>query len=72
MAATSPEQIPDTQRAWVIMRKGVPARALELNEAYPVPKQLAAGEVLVAFALSAVSDPGGLNPCFPAKMIGKA
>lgn len=47
MAATSPEQIPDTQRAWVIVRKGVPARALELNEAYPVPKQLAAGEVLV-------------------------
>lgn len=39
--------IPQTQKAWVAVRKGEPEKALELDSAYPVPKDFAKGEVLV-------------------------
>ncbi|EKM55673.1 uncharacterized protein PHACADRAFT_195714 [Phanerochaete carnosa HHB-10118-sp] len=55
--------IPDTQKAWVIVRKGVPARALKLDDKYPVAKKLAKGEVLVRVQAAA------FNP-ISYKMIG--
>lgn len=53
------EAIPDTQKAWLIVRKGVPAKALRLEE-YPVPKKLRKGEVLVRVQAAA------LNPVYVA------
>lgn len=44
---TSGFNIPAQQRAWLIVRKGVPQKAVVLNEQFPVPSQLAKGEVLV-------------------------
>ena len=45
MATSSP--IPDTQKAWLVVRKGKPADALQLSETWPVPKKMGKGEVLV-------------------------
>lgn len=47
------ESIPDTQKAWLIVRKGEPANALKIDEAYPVPKKLGKDEVLVKIQAAA-------------------
>ena len=39
--------MPDKQKAWVVVGKGDPTKALKLDDAYPVPKKLVKGEVLV-------------------------
>lgn len=68
MAAHS---IPDTQRAWVVVRKGVPARAIQLDEKHPVAKKLAKDEVLVRVRAAAFNPVGykmmGLLPNFIAR-----
>ena len=43
----SVESLPDKQKAWVVVRKGEPAKALKFDQEYPVPKKLKTGEVLV-------------------------
>ena len=43
----TPTPVPDTQRAWIAMRKGKPADAVKLSETWPVPKKLDKDEVLV-------------------------
>ncbi|KAJ2917214.1 hypothetical protein MD484_g3212, partial [Candolleomyces efflorescens] len=49
-------EIPDTQKAWVSVRRGVPRRALVLKEDWPVLKAPQANEVLVKIKAA------GLNP----------
>ena len=49
--------IPLTQRAWIVARRGTPAQALELRTDWPVPK-LGEGEVLVKVQAAA------LNPVY--------
>lgn len=48
--------VPDVQKAWLVVRQGDPAKALELKSDWPVPKKLAPGEVLVRI------QAGALNP----------
>lgn len=55
---STPQPIPDVQKAWVSVRKGSPARSLELRKDWPVKKPLAPGEVLVKVHAAA------LNPVF--------
>ena len=47
--------IPDIQRAWTVITKGVPAKALALNSVWPVPKKLEAGEVLIKVQAAALN-----------------
>ncbi|KIP01277.1 hypothetical protein PHLGIDRAFT_38344, partial [Phlebiopsis gigantea 11061_1 CR5-6] len=54
----TPPPIPDTQRAWLVVRRGKPADALQLSETWPVPKQLGKGEVLVRVQAAAFNPVG--------------
>ena len=59
MSATSDTaQIPATQKAWVVVRRGKPERALELKKDAPVSTKLENGEVLVRVQAAA------LNPMY--------
>ncbi|KAJ2925209.1 hypothetical protein H1R20_g11890, partial [Candolleomyces eurysporus] len=49
-------EVPDTQKAWVSVRRGPPRRSLELKEDWPVLKTPQANEVLVKIKAA------GLNP----------
>lgn len=40
-------ELPKTQRAWLVHRRGSPSQALRLTDEAPVPQQLPKGEVLV-------------------------
>jgi len=51
-------QIPDTQRAWTVVRQGIPAKALELKSDWPVQKKLAPGHVLVRIQAAALNPIG--------------
>ncbi|OCH92073.1 NAD(P)-binding protein [Obba rivulosa] len=61
---------PSTQRAWRVVRKGYPSKALRL-ENLPVPTQLSSGEVLVKIQAASLNPVGyklmGLLPNFLAK-----
>ncbi|GJE86887.1 NAD(P)-dependent alcohol dehydrogenase [Phanerochaete sordida] len=63
--------VPDTQKAWVITRRGVPAQAVHLDTKFPVSKKLAKGEVLVRVQAAAFNPVGykmmGLLPNFVAR-----
>lgn len=50
------QDIPDTQKAWLVTRQGKPAQSLKLVPDWPVPKKLRPGEVLVRV------QAGALNP----------
>jgi NADPH:quinone reductase-like Zn-dependent oxidoreductase len=50
--------IPDTQPTWVVVRQGKPKKALELKEDWPVPKNLAPGQVLVRVQAAALNPVG--------------
>jgi len=50
--------IPDTQRAWINVRRGIPAEALVDKKDWPVPKKLAPGEVLVKVHAAALNPVG--------------
>ncbi len=47
--------IPDFQRAWTAVRRGKPANALVLEEAWPVSKELKEGEILVKVQAAALN-----------------
>lgn len=47
--------IPDVQRAWVVIRRGKPNQALEFKNDWPVPKDLQPGEVLVKVQAAALN-----------------
>jgi NADPH:quinone reductase-like Zn-dependent oxidoreductase len=47
---------PAVQRAWTVVRRGIPADALVLRSDWPVPKKLKKGEVLIKV------QAGALNP----------
>lgn len=47
--------IPATQRAWIIERRGPPARALKLRSDWEVPTKLNQGEVLVKIQAAALN-----------------
>ncbi|KAK0495808.1 hypothetical protein EDD18DRAFT_1286241 [Armillaria luteobubalina] len=49
---------PQTQRAWIISRKGVPKDALSFKTDWPVPSKLAKGEVLVKVQAVALNPIG--------------
>ncbi|OBZ65238.1 Zinc-type alcohol dehydrogenase-like protein C16A3.02c [Grifola frondosa] len=51
-------QIPKTQKAWHVVRKGVPAHALHLDENTPVPSKLAKGEILIKVQAAALNPVG--------------
>ncbi|KAI0797804.1 hypothetical protein C8Q75DRAFT_739747 [Abortiporus biennis] len=63
--------IPETQKAWRVVRKGLPSKALHLNEKTPVKTDLAKGEVLVKVEAAALNPVGykmmGIVPAFVAK-----
>lgn len=48
-------EIPTTQRAWRIVRRGTPAEALVLDNNVPVPKNIPEGEVLVKIQAAALN-----------------
>ncbi|KAJ2917243.1 hypothetical protein MD484_g3207, partial [Candolleomyces efflorescens] len=50
--------IPDVQKAWVSVRKGVPSKSLELKTDWPVSKKLQPGQVLVKIQASALNPVG--------------
>lgn len=50
--------VPDTQKAWVSMRKGTPSASLELKTDWPVQKNLKEGEVLVKIHAAALNPAG--------------
>ena len=55
-----PITIPETQRAWMVVRSGEPSKALRLDEHASVSRKLEKGEVLVKVQAAA------LNPmCVP-------
>lgn len=56
--SSSQTTIPETQKAWITMRKGAPSASLEFKTDWPVKKNLAAGEVLVKVHAAA------LNPLY--------
>ncbi|KAG6919967.1 hypothetical protein DXG01_013316 [Tephrocybe rancida] len=49
---------PQTQRAWIIERKGVPSKALALRSDWPVPSKLKQGDVLVKVQAAALNPVG--------------
>lgn len=63
--------IPSTQKAWIVERRGPPPKALVLHSDYPVPKSLKKDEVLVKIQAAALNPVGyklmGLLPNFLAK-----
>lgn len=49
--------IPDIQRAWTVITKGVPAKALALKSDWPVPKKLEEeGEILIKVQAAEVDE----------------
>ena len=58
--------IPDIQKAWTVVRRGTPSTALKLDEKWPVPKQLAKGEVLVRVQAAA------FNPVYVAFLFDRS
>lgn len=49
---------PNEQSAWIVVRQGFPAKAVEFKTDWPVPKKLEQGEVLVRIQAAA------LNPAY--------
>lgn len=47
--------IPNTQSAWLVEKKGIPSKVLALKHDVPVPKKLAEGEVLVKVQAAALN-----------------
>ncbi|KAI0078196.1 NAD(P)-binding protein [Panus rudis PR-1116 ss-1] len=52
---TTTPQLPDTQKAWLAVKRGVPSNALRLEQQHPVPKNLPKGEILVAVQAAALN-----------------
>lgn len=52
--------IPKTQRAWLVTKNGEPRDALALKTDYPVPKQVRSGNILVKVSHAAL-NPADLN-----------
>ncbi|KAG6844721.1 hypothetical protein H0H87_004341 [Tephrocybe sp. NHM501043] len=50
--------LPKTQRAWIVERRGVPAKALTLRSDWPVPSILKPGDVLVRVQAAALNPVG--------------
>lgn len=48
-------QIPTTQKAWHVVRRGSPAQALKLEAHAPVPSKLEPGEILVRVEAAALN-----------------
>ncbi|KAI0818932.1 hypothetical protein BC629DRAFT_1278810 [Irpex lacteus] len=67
----SDPQLPKKQKAWQVVRKGLPKDAVVLNEQADVPSKLAPGEVLIKVQAAAFNPVGyklmGLLPNFIAK-----
>ncbi|RDB24078.1 Zinc-type alcohol dehydrogenase-like protein C16A3.02c [Hypsizygus marmoreus] len=51
-------EIPETQRAWIIERRGLPSKALTLRTDWKVPSKLKPGEVLVKVQAAALNPVG--------------
>ena len=47
--------LPQSQKAWMIVRKGKPSEALVLEKAAEVPSKLAKGEVLIRVEAAALN-----------------
>ena len=47
--------IPATQKAWIIERRGLPASSLKLRNDWEVPNKLKQGEVLVKIQAAALN-----------------
>lgn len=47
--------IPKVQRAWTVVRRGHPSKALVLNDSVPVLADLESGEVLVKVQAAALN-----------------
>ncbi|KAG6821093.1 hypothetical protein H0H93_007252 [Arthromyces matolae] len=50
--------IPQVQRAWIVVSRGIPAKALSLKSDWPTPSQLKPGEVLVRVQAAALNPVG--------------
>jgi len=48
-------EIPDTQHAWTVVRRGTPTEALQLKADWPVPNKLEEGEVFVKVQAAALN-----------------
>jgi NADPH:quinone reductase-like Zn-dependent oxidoreductase len=57
--------VPTTQQAWFVVRKGHPSKALELKKDAPVPTTLEKGQALVKVQAAA------LNPVYVYNLILK-
>lgn len=51
----STNTLPETQRAWRVVRKGSPSKALHFDDQVPVPTKLAPGDVLVKVQAAALN-----------------
>jgi NADPH:quinone reductase-like Zn-dependent oxidoreductase len=51
-------ELPETQKAWIAVRRGSPRSALELRTDWPVPTKLEQGEVLVKVKAAALNPAG--------------
>ena len=59
------KDITKTQRAWFVVRKGHPSKALELKEDAPVPTTLEKGQALVKVQAAALNPVYVLDfPCY--------
>jgi len=47
--------IPETQKAWTVVRRGRPATAAVLNTEWPVPRNIEPGNVLVKVQAAALN-----------------
>ncbi|OCH89445.1 NAD(P)-binding protein [Obba rivulosa] len=54
----SSASVPPTMRAWRVVRKGEPSKALQFDENVPVPSKLSPGDVLVKVQAAALNPVG--------------